>query len=287
MSSQQFVLPVHWIPGKDQFGRPCFYNTVTHEISWSFPPVLPPGWEESFDPSTNRGFFIDHVNKTTSWVRPTVLPPSAPPPSLFCARANPPLKNNFVCAGDRAYLVGAQDGSFPDTGGHVPGAMGGIWVHPIRICSGFWLAVDGNWLPAANSFTVGPFWSEHKYAIGSSFAVTRRQWSPDGIPAMVVRFAIKPSASSSVRLRLLARAELLGVWLSDTEGIRAGFTHAKFDPAISAWVCRDDVNPGWCTVIGHAPERSNPPSLLAISGAPSSRRPAPAESPSPSIMPTR
>jgi hypothetical protein len=31
----------------------------------------------------------------------------------------------YVTAGDRAYLVGTQDGDFPDLGGHVPGEMGG------------------------------------------------------------------------------------------------------------------------------------------------------------------
>src|SRR5215213_10294661 len=39
----------------------------------------------------------------------------------------------YVAAGDRAYLIGTQDGNFPDLGGHVPGEMGGLWVHPIKL----------------------------------------------------------------------------------------------------------------------------------------------------------
>jgi hypothetical protein len=37
----------------------------------------------------------------------------------------------YVTAGDRVYFIGTQDGNFPDMGGHVPGEMGGLWLHPI------------------------------------------------------------------------------------------------------------------------------------------------------------
>ena len=43
----------------------------------------------------------------------------------------------YVTAGDRAYLIGTQDGNFPDMGGHVPGEMGGLWLHPIKLIDGF------------------------------------------------------------------------------------------------------------------------------------------------------
>src|SRR5919199_281615 len=47
----------------------------------------------------------------------------------------------YVTAGDRAYLIGTQDGNFPDMGGHVPGEMGGLWLHPIKLIDGFWATV--------------------------------------------------------------------------------------------------------------------------------------------------
>jgi hypothetical protein len=47
----------------------------------------------------------------------------------------------YVTAGDRAYLIGTQDGNFPDLGGHVPGEMGGLWVHPVKLIDGFWATV--------------------------------------------------------------------------------------------------------------------------------------------------
>jgi len=39
----------------------------------------------------------------------------------------------YVTAGDRTYLIGTQDGNFPDMGEHVPGEMGGLWLHPIKL----------------------------------------------------------------------------------------------------------------------------------------------------------
>jgi hypothetical protein len=47
------------------------------------------------------------------------------------------LMSPFVTAGDRVYMIGYQDGSFPDLGWHIDGEMGGIWDHPIKLMDGF------------------------------------------------------------------------------------------------------------------------------------------------------
>ena len=47
----------------------------------------------------------------------------------------------YVTAGDRTYLIGTQDGKFPDMGSHVAGEMGGLWLHPIKLIDGFWATV--------------------------------------------------------------------------------------------------------------------------------------------------
>ena len=43
----------------------------------------------------------------------------------------------YVTAGDRTYLIGTQDGNFPDMGQHVPDEMGGLWLPPIKLIDGF------------------------------------------------------------------------------------------------------------------------------------------------------
>src|SRR5215207_4636103 len=48
----------------------------------------------------------------------------------------------YATAGDRSYLIGTQDGNFPDLGSHVPGEMGGLWIHPIKLIDGFWARVS-------------------------------------------------------------------------------------------------------------------------------------------------
>ncbi|NNF81706.1 MAG: glycogen debranching protein, partial [Flavobacteriaceae bacterium] len=42
------------------------------------------------------------------------------------------LDTPYVTAGNRVYMVGHQNGSFPDLGWHIKGEMGGIWNHPIK-----------------------------------------------------------------------------------------------------------------------------------------------------------
>ena len=42
-----------------------------------------------------------------------------------------------VTAGDRLYSIGDQAGNFPSVGFHVPGEMGGVWQHPIKLLDGF------------------------------------------------------------------------------------------------------------------------------------------------------
>src|SRR5210317_319335 len=53
------------------------------------------------------------------------------------------LNSPYVTAGDRLYMVGHQNGTFPDLGWHVKGEMGGVWDHPIKLMDGF--EVSLNW----------------------------------------------------------------------------------------------------------------------------------------------
>ena len=47
------------------------------------------------------------------------------------------LASPYVTAGDRVYMVGHQDGSFPELGWHIEKEMGGIWDHPVKLMDGF------------------------------------------------------------------------------------------------------------------------------------------------------
>ena len=158
------------------------------------------------------------------------------------------LTQPYLTAGDRAYIIGNQDGSFPDFGWHIPGEMGGIWSHPIKLLDGFWLQIDGAWLTTASRFVSGPFWSAHEYTV-EDLRVTRRQFVPDGQRAVVVRYTFQSPTARTLRLRLIARSDLQGAWLADRDNRRNGFDHATFSESLGAWLCRDDCSP-WYVIVG-------------------------------------
>src|SRR5205807_7045158 len=60
----------------------------------------------------------------------------------------------FVTTGDHFYEVGAADATYPATGWHIRGEMGGFWTPPIKLLDGLWFAADGQWLTATR-FTSG------------------------------------------------------------------------------------------------------------------------------------
>jgi glycogen debranching enzyme len=159
------------------------------------------------------------------------------------------LSDPYFVAGEYAYLLGAQDGSFPDLGSHVKGEMGGLWAPPIKLIDGLWLRVDETWLTGAQRFISGPFWNEHVYQASGELMVTRRQFVPDDEKALVVRYTFRSPSARTLRLRLLARSDLQGEWLSSSDGFHDGFDHAGYDEAVGAWICRDDRN-AWYAVVG-------------------------------------
>lgn len=161
------------------------------------------------------------------------------------------LGDPYVVAGDRAYLVGTQDGLFPDLGWHQNGEMGGLWAHPIKLLDGVWLRIDEAWLEQAREYGGGPFWSEHLYTLSDGLEVTRRAWIPDGTPGLLLRYTVRADDARTLRLRLLARSDLMGAWLADLGGIRDGYDHARYDDEHDAWIVRDDLNP-WRVVAGAA-----------------------------------
>uniref|UniRef100_A0A3B4ALW8 E3 ubiquitin-protein ligase n=1 Tax=Periophthalmus magnuspinnatus TaxID=409849 RepID=A0A3B4ALW8_9GOBI len=55
----------------DQNGRIYFVDHVEKRTTWERPEPLPPGWERRLDPM-GRVYFVDHISRTTTWQRPTM-----------------------------------------------------------------------------------------------------------------------------------------------------------------------------------------------------------------------
>lgn len=159
------------------------------------------------------------------------------------------LGDPCIVSGDRAYAIGTQDGGFPDMGQHIPGEMGGIWSHPIKLLDGFWLRVDGQWLTDADEFVSGACWIEHRYARPLDLEISRHQFAPDGEPAIVVRYSFRSARSRRLAVRLLARTDLLPVWSLQPDQPRVSSDRAVFDPVLGAWIGgRQDVS--WRVIVG-------------------------------------
>ena len=94
------------------------------------------------------------------------------------------LNSPFATTGDRLYLVGHQNGQFPDIGWHISGEMGGIWAHPIKLLDGFAVSIDGEDLRNARQFTNFPIANQHRY-LTKNFQILRTQFVPDGIISAV------------------------------------------------------------------------------------------------------
>nr|QHH25943.1 NEDD4-like E3 ubiquitin-protein ligase [Dugesia japonica] len=64
-------LPQHYERRFDSFNRPYYVDHLEKKTSWEPPQPLPPGWERRLD-SHNRVYYVDHNTRTTTWQRPDV-----------------------------------------------------------------------------------------------------------------------------------------------------------------------------------------------------------------------
>ncbi len=171
------------------------------------------------------------------------------------------LQSPYVTAGDRLYMVGHQDGSFPDLGWHVEGEMGGIWDHPIKLMDGFAISVrDQNGgkaqcLDKADSFINYPLGNQHIFNIEDSLKITRTQFVPDGIEGIAVELSFKNSSSSEKALEIsfTGMIDLMPVWLSDSLGIKDGADTVQWDEDRQVFIAKDAIN-SWFTAFGSSEE---------------------------------
>src|SRR6201993_1641330 len=117
----------------------------------------------------------------------------------------------YVTAGDRAYLIGTQDGNFPDMGQHIPGEMGGLWLPPIKLIDGFQaqMAEAGTdkeiLLSESAEMVTYPYGNLFRYGrVLDDMDVERFQFSPDHQQGLIVeyRFTNASDRARSLRFQL-------------------------------------------------------------------------------------
>jgi hypothetical protein len=85
----------------------------------------------------------------------------------------------YLAAGDRAYVVGFEDGRFYAQGWHIAGEMGGVWTQPLKLVDGVWFGVDGQWLAPATRFTSGWGYSRMRFPRVGNLRISRTDFAPD------------------------------------------------------------------------------------------------------------
>jgi len=138
------------------------------------------------------------------------------------------MDKQYLTAGDRTYVVGTQDGNFPDMGSHVKGEMGGLWMPPVKLMDGFWVKlsdVDSKseaWLKEARNFVNYPYGNSFVYApVLDGIEVERFQFCPQGKEGFVIQYQLKNTSSQLRKLHLefVVKTDVSPVWFSKENNI--------------------------------------------------------------------
>ncbi|MCB0440019.1 MAG: glycogen debranching protein [Alteromonas sp.] len=165
------------------------------------------------------------------------------------------LESPMVTAGDRVYMVGYQDGSFPPLGWHVQGEMGGIWDHPIKLMDGFKIQLifdkDTLALDRAQSFTNYPYANKQTFLWEEKgLEIERWQFVPDAKEGVFVQLVIKNNAVEKKGvIKFTGTSDLRPTWLGERTQMVDGKDLASWDENHQAWVVKDSLNT-WFTVFG-------------------------------------
>jgi glycogen debranching enzyme len=168
------------------------------------------------------------------------------------------IKSPYVTAGDRLYMIGFQDGTFPEMGFHTPGEMGGIWDHPIKLMDGFDVELKEKssgktaHLDKADTFSNYPFANEHVYHLKElNIDITRFQFVPDSIQGIIVEFEVTNNneAKQDLEFTFNGAVDLLPAWLAERNNIKDGHDLLSYDERINAIVAKDSLN-DWYVAFG-------------------------------------
>ncbi|MCF2517253.1 glycogen debranching protein [Dyadobacter sp. CY351] len=168
------------------------------------------------------------------------------------------LNTPYITAGDRVYMVGHQNGTFPDIGWHVTGEMGGIWDHPIKLMDGFAASVtvdnQSACLTKADTFVNFPFANKHIFTTGlPELKVERFQFVPDGKEAVVVEYTFINEGKDKLNIQFdfNGYTDLRPVWLGERTNMVDGPDVTTWDEASHSWIAKDSLN-DWYVMFGAA-----------------------------------
>ena len=152
-------------------------------------------------------------------------------------------------------------------GEHVPGEMGGLWLHPIKLIDGFWATVtdlatnQDVALSESTDFVNYPFGNRFRYGmVLDSLEIERFQFSPDGQQGLIVQYSFKNAAARKKQLsfQLSVKTDLSPVWFSDRLGITDAQDTVAWQTTGGLFIAKDTGHP-WVSVWGATPSAGAEP----------------------------
>jgi glycogen debranching enzyme len=166
------------------------------------------------------------------------------------------LNSPYLTAGNRLYMVGHQNGSFPDLGWHVKGEMGGIWNHPIKLMDGFTVQLSqGQYkycLDQANQFINYPFGNQLIFDNPiPGLLIKRVHFVPEDKEGVIVSFEIQNllKTENAFSFHFTGHVDLQPVWLGEQTNMIDQDDELFFYPNTSFWHAKDGGN-DWHTIFG-------------------------------------
>jgi glycogen debranching enzyme len=166
------------------------------------------------------------------------------------------LNSPFITAGDRVYLVGHQDGTFPELGWHIKGEMGGIWDHPIKLMDGF--EAELIWddkkikLNHADTFVNYPFANKHIYHLSEQqLKIERWQFAPDHKEGIVIQYILTNTsdANQEFTFQFTGHSDLRPTWLGERTNMVDAKDNSVYKNDLSLWQIKDSVS-NWFVLFG-------------------------------------
>jgi hypothetical protein len=173
----------------------------------------------------------------------------------------------YVTAGDRAYLVGVQDGSQVSDlsqqpangiGWHIGGQMGGVWVHPIKLLQEYQFFLNGNPLPAATKFVSGAGYVRLELPATQGMAISETQFAPDGLPVVLVGVQLQnlSAGTTSSELAITAQSEMITSFPWSGTNPTSESVHQQdavaFDSTTGALQFTQPAHPSWVALVAAA-----------------------------------
>jgi glycogen debranching enzyme len=168
------------------------------------------------------------------------------------------LEKSYLTAGEKSYIVGLQDGTFPDIGNHVKGEMGGFWMLPIKLLDGIWIEIceTGNntyrLIDKASEFINYPYGNKFIFpGKADSIDIERFQFCPQNKQGMVINYTFKNTSKRlrSYNLKIIVKTDLSPVWFSKENNIIDAYDSIVWDKKESVFYSFDTKNK-WFTVWG-------------------------------------